>query len=303
MFLANHQNALMDALLIATTNARYTHFLARADLFQNRFIRFLLSAINMKPVYRIRDGWSNLSLNSRTFEYCDEALAQGDALLLFPEGNHDLKRRLRPLSKGFTRIIDRALKTNSSLDLKIVPVGINYSNPQRVWSGVSLYYGAPVHLKDFLATNEIRTLRDEVSVRLKQLITHIDDVENYESQIHFLESRGIDFLDPEKSNFLLSNIAMHVVSVNTKKSSTSIFSLIPLALNFFPGLTWILIKRRIKDPVFIATIRFAITITLFPINILIQGAVLWMISPIASIGISIAAVLSLPAYGFLQRKG
>jgi hypothetical protein len=77
----------------------------------------------------------------------------------------------------------------------------------------------------------------------------------------------------------------------------------PLALNIFPGLTWLLIKRRIKDPVFFATIRFAITITLFPINILIQGAVLWMISPIASIGISIAAVLSLPAYGFLQRKG
>ena len=60
LFLANHQNALLDALLIATRSGRFSYFLTRASVFQNALISSILKSLLMLPVYRIRDGWQNM---------------------------------------------------------------------------------------------------------------------------------------------------------------------------------------------------------------------------------------------------
>ena len=303
MFLANHQNALLDALLVATTNNRHTHFLARADLFKNSMIRLLLSTINMKPVYRIRDGWSTLALNSLSFDYCEAVLNSGDGLLLFPEGNHDLRRRLRPLSKGFTRIIDHAMKSNPSLDLNIVPIGINYSSHQQVWSSVSIYYGDPIRLREFIDLNDIKSLRDEMSRQMKKLITHIEDGHHYELWNQFLLEQNADYLNPHKTNRLLETATLPASGTSVAKgASENLSHFLPIIFHFVPGMIWLMIKRRIKDPVFVPTFRFAVAVSLFPINFLIQCLWLWTISPTYSIAFGTMAILSLPAYGYFQRK-
>ena len=56
LFTVNHQNAFLDALLIATTNKRYTHFLVRADVFKFSWARRFFRTLNMLPIYRWRDG-------------------------------------------------------------------------------------------------------------------------------------------------------------------------------------------------------------------------------------------------------
>jgi len=49
LFIPNHQNALIDALLIPTTNKRNIHFLSRAAVFKNKNVAKFLSTLNMLP--------------------------------------------------------------------------------------------------------------------------------------------------------------------------------------------------------------------------------------------------------------
>ena len=50
MFLPNHQNALLDALLIAVNCRRKPYFLTRSDVFTNALFRSLFSFFHMLPV-------------------------------------------------------------------------------------------------------------------------------------------------------------------------------------------------------------------------------------------------------------
>ena len=56
IFAPNHQNALMDPLIILYTTPFQTYFLARADIFKRPMLRKLFTFFKMLPVYRIRDG-------------------------------------------------------------------------------------------------------------------------------------------------------------------------------------------------------------------------------------------------------
>ncbi len=124
----NHQNAFMDAIIPTVFVPRPVHFLARADVFKSRFAKWFLNSLKMMPVYRQRDGMSNLAKNEEIFEMCFDILRNDGTLLIFPEAGHLGERRLRTLSKGFTRIVFGAMENHEELDIKIVPVGLNYSN-------------------------------------------------------------------------------------------------------------------------------------------------------------------------------
>ena len=110
LLVSNHKNALLDPLLIATTTERNIHFLTRASAFKIRLVRWLLSTVNMLPIYRMRDGKETLAKNEEIFNQCYDILNNKKCLLIFPEGTHDIKRWVRPLSKGFIRITFGALK-------------------------------------------------------------------------------------------------------------------------------------------------------------------------------------------------
>ncbi|NNC69620.1 MAG: acyltransferase, partial [Flavobacteriaceae bacterium] len=56
LFVSNHKNALIDPLLIATTTTRNIHFLTRASAFKLTLVKWILSTVNMLPIYRMRDG-------------------------------------------------------------------------------------------------------------------------------------------------------------------------------------------------------------------------------------------------------
>ena len=208
MFTANHQNAFLDALLIVTNNGRNTHFLARAEVFKKDFVKWLLSLINMMPIFRIRDGFQSLSNNEDIFKKCYDILGNKDALLIFPEGNHGFERRLRPLSKGFTRIAFGTLDKFPDLDLKILPTGINYEKHQGFRSSVSIHYGdtlnAVPYYKEGADHLDSISLRNDLSEKMKELIVHIDE-ENYEDDYQKLLSKNPDFSDLKGTMRLIRN--------------------------------------------------------------------------------------------------
>lgn len=175
----NHQNAFMDALIPAVFAPRPIHFLVRADVFKSKFASWFLHSLNMMPVYRQRDGIANLAKNEEVFEDCFKILRSNGTLLIFPEAGHLGVRRLRPLSKGFTRIVFGALESNEDMDINIVPVGLNYSNYQDSQSRLLINFGKPIPVRNYLEQHKenpakaMTALRAEVQEKLEAEIVHI----------------------------------------------------------------------------------------------------------------------------------
>src|SRR6266498_554685 len=67
IFAPNHQNALMDALAILLLVDKQPVFMARADIFKQKTVGAILNFLKIIPVFRIRDGASNLANNTQSF--------------------------------------------------------------------------------------------------------------------------------------------------------------------------------------------------------------------------------------------
>ena len=96
----NHQNAFMDAILM-TGPSGWKHqlsFLVRASIFQSKLSNYFLRKLNMLPVYRKDvDGTENMGKNDEIFDNCIWLLSNKRRLVLYPEGTHNLKRKLLPI--------------------------------------------------------------------------------------------------------------------------------------------------------------------------------------------------------------
>jgi 1-acyl-sn-glycerol-3-phosphate acyltransferase len=123
--ISNHQNAVMDPLIVSAFMPRTLGWLARADVFRKGRGRGLLSALQMMPVFRGRDKVNLQQASAKTQRMCVELLQRGSVLALFPEGTHRPVRHLFAFKKGFARIIAEAAQYT---EITIVPVGIDYSN-------------------------------------------------------------------------------------------------------------------------------------------------------------------------------
>lgn len=280
IFIGNHQNALIDAIVVPTTNNRNSHFLTRASAFKIGLVDQILRSLNMIPVYRVRDGIRTLEKNFVVFEQCIEILEQEKAIQIFAEGEHHLQRRIIPLKKGFARIILGTLQKYPDLPIYIVPIGINYDSHLNFPSSTAVYYGKPILANQFIDIKKpdlkFTEITNQVSIALKNLTLHVDDLTNYDEIIVKLETMGVDYLNPFEANKLVENIDAIPSTEKVKKENFNWFT--PLHLlaklnSVFPILIWKYIKPKIKDVVFTNTYRFALITTLFPLFYLIQSAV------------------------------
>lgn len=284
LFVANHQNALIDAILIPTTTNRKIHFLTRASAFINKLVSNFLSSLNMIPVYRIRDGISTIEKNLAIFDQCFEILKNEGAIQIFAEGNHDLKRQIRPLKKGFARIILGTLQKYPNLEIQIVPVGFNYDSHLNFPSSVSIHYGKPILANNFITIEnpDIRFSKiiHEVSVALKKLTLHIDDSTNYDEVITKLNTLKVDYTNLDEVNKLVENIEESPFKLITKEKNFNWLTPIHLIAklnSIFPLLIWRNLKSSINDIVFTNTYRFALIMTLFPLFYLAQTGIVYSI--------------------------
>jgi len=280
LFVANHQNALIDPLLIGAFLPRQLFFLTRADVFNGPIVRALLSSVNMLPIYRIRDGRESLSKNEEVFQKCFKILNSKGTVLIFPEGSHNIRRRVRHLSKGFTRIVFGALDQYGDHELMVVPIGINYTNARNYGSSVSLRIGEAIRANDFYQREQHTVsgaaLTKSVRESLKKLITHIGDEENYD----YLEScfQEEEFLDPQRVNSKLEQ--PELLQPVARDHSSEYNLLVPLvkANSVFPLLIWKYIKPKINEEEFIATYKFSLGVTAFPAFYAVQAVVVGLIS-------------------------
>lgn len=282
LLLGNHQNALLDALLIATKCGRFSYFLTRAAVFKKPLVSKLLKSLQMLPVYRIRDGWSNLSNNNAIFETCSNILSNKQAVVIFPEGSHNLARRVRPLSKGFTRIVFDTLEKHPDLDIQLVPVGLNFVNATRFPDSTAMYFGEAISAKEYVSNNRnesVVALKERIKDELSGLTTDIP-VDNYDDILMKLNDLNVDYLKPKEVNACITS---NFDNCDTTQKSNgrlikSFFKGLMIINILFPYLIWkYLIKPKIDEPEFISTFRFAIALTLVPVYLCIIVALLTLL--------------------------
>ncbi len=188
IFAPNHQMALMDALIVLFKAPQDVVFLARADIFRKRFLAFLLNSLKMLPVFRQRDGASELSKNQEIFDISVNVLKNRHYLCLMPEGNHGHQRKLRPLVKGIFRIAFKAQEAHGEEPfVKILPVGMDVGDYIKHNQPLLLHYGKPIEVSEFWAEYEennaraINALRSRLAEEMKPLMIHIGTDEHYEA--------------------------------------------------------------------------------------------------------------------------
>jgi 1-acyl-sn-glycerol-3-phosphate acyltransferase len=188
IFAPNHQNALMDALAVLFTHKGQPIFLARADIFKRKAIASFLYFLKILPVYRIRDGFSTLKGNDDIFLKTIDVLKNKNGLVILPEGDHAGFRRLRQLKKGICRVAFQAEEATSfTLNIKIIPVGIEFSHYTRFRQVLTVVYGKPIEVseyhKSYIVSPEraLNELRSRLSEEIKRLMVHIESQEDYEA--------------------------------------------------------------------------------------------------------------------------
>lgn len=233
----------------------------------------------MLPVYRVRDGWESLSNNKAIFKTCSQLLHQNNATALFPEASHNIKRQVRTLSKGFTRIIAETQNGYPEIDIQIVPVGFNYRRPEDFGDQVVLNFGLPLSSRKYTALNTngaIIRLKQDVFNALTTLTTHIDG-EDYDATIEKLEELNMDFLDPEAVSQCVSS-GFENCRIEPKKKHNPVKAIAKIGLCmslFLPYAIWkFILEPKIKEPEFTATFRFSLVISLVPIFMIVVAVIL-----------------------------
>ncbi|APZ46593.1 acyltransferase [Polaribacter reichenbachii] len=278
LFAINHPNALMDPLFVTTFNPRENHFLVRADVFKKPLIKKALASLNLMPIYRIRDGIKQLSNNEEVFEKCFKILKNKETLIIFPQGGHSRDRNIKPLSKGFTRIVFGALEQNPDLEITVIPVGITYQNSSSYPAKVCVQFGEGIHSRAIFNANEkpkaINTIKRLVSEQLQKLTVHIPDDENYTTKLKHLNEANVDFTKVDTVNKI---IAKNSYPKPVKKPINRLKPLFYIVLlnSIFPYLIWQKMKKNIKEIEFVDTMRYAVNVISFPVFYLLQALLIY----------------------------
>ncbi|HTH04147.1 MAG TPA: lysophospholipid acyltransferase family protein [Vicinamibacterales bacterium] len=171
LLLPNHPNALLDPAVIWATADRDVRFLAKSTLFDGP-LRFLVAGSGAIPVYRKLDQGVDVSKNTQTFAAVGEALAQGDAICIFPEGISHSTGRLVPLRTGAARMALSAEQGGTRVNL--VPVGLNFERKTTFRSRVTVIYGQPFTGEDLadsrLHPDGVRELTDRMAAAMRRLL-------------------------------------------------------------------------------------------------------------------------------------
>lgn len=177
----NHRSAFMDPIVVAALINRPVYFLARGESFKSPVLAWLFKQFHMIPIYRKEFNPGESHKNEEVFDRCVSILEEGGAIMIFPEGLSQTKPRLLPFKTGAARIAFRAEEINQfKLGVKMVPIGINYSNPHRFQSRLLLNFGESIEVNQYYQVFEsnreeaIKSLTTDMEKSLRERIITLD---------------------------------------------------------------------------------------------------------------------------------
>ncbi len=184
ILISNHPNTLLDALHVVSRAREPVFFLANASLFRGKWQRRFFNLVFCIPIERPQDTEGRAVRNDDNFARCYAHLGAGGNIWIAPEGGSVLAPGLRPFRTGVARIaLGAGAKAGFELGLRIVPVGLTYSSPERFDSTVVLEAGPPVFLRDWQAEYQrtprpaVRRLTTLLEERTRQLLIDVHSPE------------------------------------------------------------------------------------------------------------------------------
>lgn len=185
LVVANHPNALVDALLVVATVDRRVLLTAKATLFEHTVLAWFLGVVGVVPLRRARDErravQQNVPVarNADAFRMVTHAFQNERVVLVFPEGiSHD-EPSLAPLKSGAARMALQAREAGAR-GLHVLPIGLVYEEKERPRSRILVRIGEPVDIDAWCtanSSNDVSTLTREIDARLRQVTLNFASAE------------------------------------------------------------------------------------------------------------------------------
>lgn len=182
ILVANHWNALVDALLIGTALARPVRLTAKATLLEHPITRLVVRAVGIIPLKRASDeqqrvGAAPEERNAQSFSAILDALAAGELVLIFPEGKSHSEPALAPLKTGSARLALMARAERGLAALPIIPVGLTFERKGAPRTRVAIQVGRPVSIDDLAGPTpqEVQRLTTRVDDALRRVTLNFPD--------------------------------------------------------------------------------------------------------------------------------
>ncbi len=170
---ANHQNALVDSLIVGWLVPRRIAMTAKATLADNPLIAILFRMLHVVPLRRVSDELRKQNglpvdklRNAQAFAEIFKLLERNGALLIFPEGKSHNEAGLEPLKTGLARVALQARDEHAITGLKILPLGLVFEDKATPGTGVCAHVGSVIEL-DFWRGDDHTILTQEITERLR----------------------------------------------------------------------------------------------------------------------------------------
>jgi 1-acyl-sn-glycerol-3-phosphate acyltransferase len=169
----NHQNALVDSLIVGWVVRRRVAMTAKATLADNPLIALLFRMLHVVPLRRASDevGKSkgiapDLSRNREAFREITSLLAKGGAVLIFPEGKSHNEFGLEPLKTGLARLALQSRDETSIKGIRILPIGLVFEEKGAPGTIVGARVGELIEMDTWSGADHT-DLTQEIASRLR----------------------------------------------------------------------------------------------------------------------------------------
>lgn len=172
---SNHPNGFLEPCIMACFFPISLHFLTRGDLFNNPVLKVILDSTHQIPIFRFRDGFNALRKNKENLNIANDKLNNGAAIMIFLEGSTEYVRKLRKFQKGLGRMAKSLLDEKEDSTVGLLPVAINFSDPNIFRSSVVVKVFPVKEPKDYAILGENKEVNKEISRLTTDLYETIKD--------------------------------------------------------------------------------------------------------------------------------
>ncbi len=177
IFTPNHPNGLLDPMLLFFLSPPFRlRFVAKATLFKIPLFGTILRSIGAIPVIRKFEAGGEVDY-SAFFGACLAALAQGDSIVIFPEGRSLPQAYLAPLKTGPARLF--LMAQEKGIPVKVVPIGLNYEKGTTFRSRVLICVAPPLGMSLAAGTEPSIAMRQMTETLTDSLVEHVVQAESY----------------------------------------------------------------------------------------------------------------------------
>ena len=297
LFSPNHQSAFIDPLLVASYNSGKVLSLTRSDVFGGP-LQWFLDALEMLPVYRLRNGYHNLKKNEEIFKKCYKILGEGGKIQMFSEGGLHVEYYLQKISKGSSRLVYNAQKNYPKQDIYIIPVGINYGHHEKPRCSLQLVFGNAIKVKDYLNENNldsenINNIKESLQIEMENCLWLPNKEDDYDLKKNLINKTTTKMSFSKIKNLLKENDKNYNELNKLNPIKNSIIQILTI-----PNIIPILISRKIinllNDKDFTGSMKYACGAVIFPLWWIISSLIIvYFFSATICITYIICSILSI----------